>query len=187
MDIGIIAEEDNDLEVLYELTCKLINRRAFSFKRNFIAHGCGTLRNKCMVWAKNLLRRGCSYLVVMHDLDTFSEVSLCNELTSYVNKAGFQAYIIMIPVHEIEAWLLVDASALKRVFSMSKLPKIPHLPEDILEPKEKLENIIWKYSKKRYVNTIHNKHIAKELNINLLNRKCNSFGRYPRFIAEIFE
>jgi hypothetical protein len=186
MDIGIIAEEDNDLEVLYELTCKLINRRAFSFKKKFIAHGCGTLRNKCMAWAKNLLRRGCSHLVIMHDLDTSSEVSLRNELAGYVNNVGFQVYIILIPVHEIEAWLLIDASALKKVFNMPKLPKVPHRPEDILEPKERLGDIIWRYSKRRYINTIHNKYIAKELNINSLNRKCDSFVQYPRFIAEIF-
>lgn len=43
MRIGVIAEEASDIDVLYELTCKLTKENMFSFKR-FIGHGCGKLR-----------------------------------------------------------------------------------------------------------------------------------------------
>ncbi len=72
MRIGIIAEEASDVEVLYELTCKLMNENMFSFKK-FIGHGCGKLHRKCTAWAENLLLRGCSHLVVIHDLDNNDE------------------------------------------------------------------------------------------------------------------
>ena len=101
MDIGIIAEEYNDIEVIYELTSKLIPPDKFSFKK-FVAHGCGKLRRKCKPWAENLLRRGCKYIVVLHDLDTSAERELRDELTTYVNNVGFEAFIILIPIHEIE-------------------------------------------------------------------------------------
>ena len=83
LKIGVIAEEKNDVEVLYELTCKIINEREFSFKQ-FVGHGCGKLRRKCGAWAVNLLRRGCTHLVVVHDLDKRNESELRAELDSAI-------------------------------------------------------------------------------------------------------
>jgi hypothetical protein len=180
MKIGVIAEERNDVEVLYALTCKLINEHSFSFK-HFIAHGCGQLRRKCMAWAENLLSRGCTHLVVLHDLDCNNENGLRAELNRYVRYAGFKGYVILIPVHEIEAWLLVDAKALQMVFSMKKTPKLPARPENIPCPKEKLRDIIWRETGKLYLNTIHNKRIAASSRISKLNT-CRSFRPYPNFI-----
>ena len=70
--IGIIAEENNDADVMYELTCKMIKEEYFSF-RKFAAHGCGKLLRKCSAWAENLLTRGCSFLIIVHDLDKRSK------------------------------------------------------------------------------------------------------------------
>jgi len=180
MQIGVIAEEKNDVEVLYALTCKLINEHSFSFKP-FIAHGCSQLRRKCMVWAENLLSRGCTHLVVLHDLDCNIENDLRAELNRYVRFVGFKGYVILIPVHEIEAWLLVDAKALQTVFTMKRLPKLPKRPEDVPCPKEKLRDIIWRETKKHYVNTIHNKRIAGASRISKV-KTCRSFRPYPSFI-----
>ena len=186
MNIGIIAEERNDIEVLYELTSKLIPVNDFSFKK-FVAHGCGKLRRKCKSWAENLFRRGCKHIVVLHDLDASLEHELREELTTYVNSVGFDAFIILIPVHEIEAWLLVDSKALRKVFSMKKHPKTPMNHESILIPKKKLEEIVWKNTKKYYVNTIHNQKIAKELVLGRINRRCHSFRPYSNFINTIYK
>jgi hypothetical protein len=51
--IGVIAEESNDVEVLYEYTGKLIPANTFSFAQ-FVGHGCGKLRRKCRAWAGEL-------------------------------------------------------------------------------------------------------------------------------------
>jgi len=182
MRIGVIAEENNDVEVLYELTRKLTDDHAFSFKK-FVGHGCGALRRKCTAWAVNLLRRGSTHLVVLHDLDTNDENQLRSELEHCVQDIGFDGYIILIPRREIEAWLLVDGKALKSVFSMSKIPKVPTNPEEIERPKEKLRDIVWKAAAKRYVNTIHNPKIAAESRISKI-LVCKSFRPYPQFIAE---
>jgi len=185
MDIGVIAEESFDIDVLYELTNKLINTNRFSFKK-FAAHGCGKLRRKCRAWAENLLMRGCAHLVVLHDLDDRSEEELRAELRGSVTDVGFTGYIILIPIHEIEAWLLTDADALRKVFNMTKTPKVPNNPETIINPKQKLRDTVRKYAKKDYINSIHNQKIARCLAISKLNKKCRSFQTYPRFIKDSF-
>jgi hypothetical protein len=94
----------------------------------------------------------------------------------------FSGRIILIPVFEIEAWLLSDPLALQQAFNMRKSPNIPQNPETIPHPKEYLRNIVWKYSKKRYINTIHNKRIASVLRIDKVSL-CSSFTPYPTFVS----
>ena len=133
MKIGVIAEENNDVEVLYELTAKLVGENSFSFSR-FVGHGCGKLRRKCEGWAKNLLTRGCSALVVIHDLDKRGELELRTTLETRVKAAGFSKSVVLIPIQEIEAWLLSDPKAIQQVFKMRKVPRIPSRPERIADP-----------------------------------------------------
>ena len=182
MKIGVIAEEVNDVDVLYEFTCKLVEENKFSFKK-FVGHGCGKLRRKCTAWAEVLLRRGCSHLVVIHDLDKFNETSLRTELTNSIDHINFDKYIILIPIKEIEAWLLTDATALKTVFNMSQLPKLPNSPEQLQDPKRSLFDIVGKNVKKIYVNTIHNRKIAAEIRLSNM-KNCRSFQPYTAFMRE---
>ena len=180
--IGIIAEEDNDVDVLRELTCKILQEKRFSFKK-FVGHGCGKLRQKCRAWAFSLLKQGCSFLVVVHDLDERKEHELRAELEGKIGKIQFTLTVILIPVREIEAWLLSDPKALKRVFRMSRIPKITTRPETIPNPKRFLSNLVSSHSRKQYINTIHNRQIANQLILESLNR-CPSFSRYPRFLSQ---
>ena len=181
--IGVIAEEQNDVDVLYEFTSKIIPENAFSFRR-FIGHGCGKLRHKCNAWAQNLIRRGCSHLVVMHDLDVNDENTLRHQLEESIRGLAFTGSLVLIPVHEIEAWLLCDGAALRHVFSMKKQPKVPSNPEGIQSPKEHLRDLVWRTSRKHYVNTIHNRRIAASIPVASL-RVCRSFDPYPRFLEEM--
>ena len=172
MDIGVIAEETNDVDVLYHFTCKLIDESSFSFKK-FVGHGCAKLRKKCSVWASNLLTRGCSHLIVIHDLDTADLNALHEELSAAIAHANFEASLILIPIREIESWLLTDPEAIATVFKLRKAPKLP---------KKKLAQIVWASGKKQYINSIHNAKIAKESRIQLV-RKCKSFSPFPKFVA----
>jgi len=181
VNIGVIAEERNDIDVIYELTCKLAPENSFTFS-TFAAHGCGRLRNKCRAWSKNLTQRGCTHLIVIHDLDSEDQNALRAELENSVMDIDFSGRIILIPVFEIEAWLLSDPLALQQAFNMRKSPNIPQNPETIPHPKEYLRNIVWKYSKKRYINTIHNKRIASVLRIDKVSL-CSSFTPYPTFVS----
>jgi hypothetical protein len=182
VNIGIIAEENNDVEVLYELTCKIIEEKDFKFKK-FIGHGCGTIRKKTNSWAKNLLCRGCSHLIILHDLDDYDEKTLRQFLDNLVNSLSFTGYIILIPIYEIESWLLYDSDAIRKVFNMRGKPKIPTNPELIRDPKKFLTETVWQTCQKRYINTIHNGKIAREIKIKKI-QICNSFLEYPKFLAQ---
>lgn len=179
--IGVIAEEQSDVDVLYELTCKLVPEHEFHFDK-FLGHGCGKLRRKCHPWAINLLRRGCSHLVVLHDLDCYSEAELRRELEAGVRDVGFDAYVVVLPAREIEAWLLADSLALKTTFSMRRVPTTPKHPETLTDPKTFLTELVWRSCSKRYVNTLHNRRIAALTRLTRLS-VCSSFAPYPRFIA----
>ena len=182
--IGVIAEEKNDVEVIYELTCKVIRENQFLISK-FLGHGCGKVRGKSQAWAQNLLAGGCLHLVMVHDLDTRDEQALRTLLENKIDDSDFEQKVILIPVEEIEAWLLSDSEALKTVFNMRKLPKVPRWPEKIKNPKEFLGEVVRKNSKSQYLNTIHNKHIANALSISKLNR-CPSFSPYPEFLKSAF-
>jgi hypothetical protein len=121
-------------------------------------------------------------LVVVHDLDRANEKLLRGELEKSIKDIGFVGKIVLIPIEELEAWLLVDAHALQTCFSMDAEPRVPRNPQSVASPKEYLRDLVWRCSKKRYVNTIHNKKIAALINIQKL-KVCTSFIPFPPFIA----
>ena len=51
------------------------------------------------------------------------------------------------------------------------------------DPKEKLEELIWRHSGKtrRYIDAVHNQKIAKQVKISEL-KKCPAFLEFRRFI-----
>jgi Domain of unknown function (DUF4276) len=180
LKIGVIAEQKNDVEVLEALTSKVISENSFAFK-HFVGHGCGKLRSKCGAWANALLQRGCTCLVVLHDLDDRQEQELRTSLEASISNVSFSHSIVIIPIEELEAWLLCDAAALKHVFNMQRKPKVPANPEDTPSPKEFLTQLIARHSKTKYLNTVHNHKIAAQMELSTLTR-CPSFERYPAFV-----
>ena len=139
--IGVIAEEQNDVDVIYELTCKIIKENHFSFLR-FLGHGCGKVRRKCCIWGQNLVDRGCSHIVVLHDLDRRDEKELRTMLEKEIGNVNTGHQVVLIPTEELEAWLLSDTKSLKAVFNMRKEPKVSKSPEKISSPKEFLAKVV---------------------------------------------
>lgn len=182
--IGVIAEDNSDLDVIYELTCKIIKENQFSFAR-FVGHGSGRLRRKCRAWAQNLSDRGCTHIIVVHDLDRSVEHELRSLLQAQLENLHFETSIVLIPIEEVEAWLIADPMALKAVFNMNKAPKVPKRPETIQSPKEYLARLVRKDSKAQYLNTVHNRRIASALALSSLER-CPSFQPLPGFLERIF-
>ncbi|NOU41732.1 MAG: DUF4276 family protein [Methylotenera sp.] len=180
--IGIIAEDVSDVEIITEFLCKYMQKNKFSIKK-FTGNGCGKLRNKCDSWASSLFKSGCDHVIVFHDLDRNDEKKLRKLLMEKVSTEKYPNSLIVIPIEEMEAWLLTDVEAIKQVFSLSKAPSEMHDCESVSSPKEHLEAMVWKISKKRYVNTIHNKKIAQLTSLdNLL--KCQSFSTFDKYVRE---
>lgn len=183
MAVGIIAEDNSDVEVLKEVALSMLHPKKFGVKR-FVGSGCGRLRRKCQAWAENLARQGCAWIIVAHDLDQNDEATLRRELEQTLAKVNVRASVVLIPVREIEAWLMYDSHALRLVFNGQSNPRLPGDPESIRDPKKTLRDLIWHAFKKDYVSTIHNEKIASKIDFSRL-QKAKSFARYPVFLNQI--
>jgi hypothetical protein len=171
--VGVIAEDLSDVEVIEEIIAKRRKRHLFKIKK-FVGHSCGKVRAKCHDWARNLRIQQCTLLILVHDLDENNLNELKAEIECALRPSPIAKHVIVIPIREIEAWLLSDHDAINKTFGL-KLKKIPN-PEAIRRPKEHLRDLIYLRSCKRkiYVNTVHNRLIAANASLKQLNR-CSSF------------
>ena len=183
MKMGIIAEDDSDVDIVSAVTLRLLKPNVIGFKK-FVGGGCGKLRRKCAAWAKDLVDRGCLWIIVVHDLDEYNEQELRGELTASIALAGAQASIVLIPRREIEAWLLYDPRAIAATFRETDLPRLPGNPESLSDPKKHLRDLVQKRYHKIYLNTVHNGPIAQRINVALL-RRSNSFLPHFTFTRNV--
>ena len=181
--VGLIAEDLSDVEVL-KLLVKKLTTKSISFA-HFVGKGCGPLKRKTPGWCKNLKLKGCTKIVLVHDLDRNHALDLRAKLESILNSSTDVKSIVVIPVEELEAWLLSDSSAISSALSISKPIKTIHHPETISSPKEFIRDTVWNSSnhKKQYVNSVHNKLIANIIDVKLIDRKCPSFKGFAKFFS----
>lgn len=183
--IGVIAEDLSDVQVVEALLTKYSDRNRFFIKK-FVGNGCGKLKNKCRAWAATLLASGCHHVFLLHDLDRKKEAELRAILEDKLPCSAFPTSVIVIPVEELEAWLLSDEAAIKAVFSLKTAPKRYPNTEKVKSPKEELGRIVWSLGRKRYLNTVHNRRIAEKVTLDNL-RRCRSFMILDDYIQrEVF-
>lgn len=182
--VGVIAEDISDVDVINEIIAKVTNRNNFKIKK-FIGHGRGKVLGKCHDWARNLKIKKCTLLIIIHDLDTNNLATLRKELGQALSPSPIVNNIIVIPIREIEAWLLADHLAINKTFGI-KLNKVPN-PESIIRPKEHLKRLVYLKSMKRkiYINSAHNKKIAANATLKNFSR-CKSFIPLNDFLVNVF-
>lgn len=174
--VGIIAEDESDVAVLVELLRRLASKPNFGWEK-FVGDGCAKVRSKLIPWSRNLFLKGCNCLLVVHDLDRNDLSKLTAELTEKAANCGITERLVLIPVEELEAWLLSDMIAIRLIFDLQKGPKEITHPQKISSPKEHLRGLVKKWSANRrdYLNTRHNKKIAEKMDLGKLLSKCPSF------------
>lgn len=179
--IGIIAEDLSDVEIA-QILARKISRKPLGFK-HFVGRGCGKIRSKCRGWARVLEDRGCTGVVVIHDLDQHNEQELRLALEQELVSCRLRRKAVVIPVREVEAWLLSDEVAIKVALKLAKQPGRISNPQSINRPKEHLRDLIYRcsYHQTTYVNSIHNVKIAKSLSVHTLASRCSSFGPFKAF------
>jgi len=180
--IGVIAEDRSDVEVVTAILAKYMARNTFSV-RPFVGNGSGKVKQKCDSWSRLLFSSGCEHVFLFHDLDRNNESLLRKSLEKKLPPRDFPNSLIVIPIEEIEAWLLSDAEAIQHVFSLPKAPKKIADCQSVISPKEKLAKIVWFTGRKRYVNTIHNKKISEQVSLSNLKR-CSSFIGLDKYLRE---
>jgi hypothetical protein len=182
VEIGVIAEDKSDVEVIKRLLEKT-TKKPFVVRR-FVGNGCGKILAKCNAWADNLYVQGCRRLIVVHDLDRNNLKALKASLEEALNGCSIPVRAIIIPIEEIEAWLLADSNAISNAMKLKIiLKKIPN-PESIKSPKEYLSKLVRLKSghSRSYVNTIHNEQIAMHCSLRELKR-CDSFRIFADFVG----
>jgi hypothetical protein len=133
-----------------------------------------------------LFQWGAKVVFVFHDLDRANSDELRKTLTEKIgaSKTRGRACII-IPIEEIEAWLLADEDAINKSFSRPFISEIAS-PERIKSPKEFIERKSKAANgKPRYVHTVHNHKIAEKLNLDKVYSKCPSFRPFHDVISSL--
>jgi len=177
----LIAENQSDVDVAHELARKLAQKN-FGIRR-FLGYGCGRIHAKSRAWAEQLRRQGCSLLILICDLDRGRLADLSASLREALRPSPITRHVIVIPVREIEAWLLADHDAVTRALNLRHPMKRQANPEAIQNPKERLRDIVRERSNGRitYLNTVHNEKIARQAQTANL-RRCASFAPFEWFI-----
>lgn len=180
--IGIIAEDMSDIEVL-KILAKKVSRKTFSVS-HFVGKGCGPLAKKTPGWCKNLWLKGCTHILLIHDLDRNNLADLRLRLETILGLAPQLFKAVVIPSEELEAWLLSDTAAISKALNLKKILKEIHHPEKVPSPKEHIGEMVRKNSnsQRTYVNTVHNRLIAHEMDINKIKAKCPSFLGFASFL-----
>ena len=179
--IGVIAEDSSDVDVI-RILLKKTSAKKFS-TTHFVGKGCGPLKKKIPGWCKAFKQKGVYAVLVVHDLDRNDLAQLQQKLTDMLPDKLFTKSTVVIPIEELEAWLLSDEVAIKKALNLQSTPKSIHHPETIVSPKEHLGALIKQNSKgglKQYVNTVHNSLIAQNISIVKL-AKCASFKSFSDF------
>jgi len=183
-----MAEDYSDIKTI-AIFARRINNQSYKIKK-YSAKGCGRLRRKCFKIAMLWVKQNIKHIIICHDLDCNDEKKcriLHNKLENAVSKVpnSKEVVCIIIPIQEIEAWLLSDVKPLNTKFSGMKLKEI-HNPEKISSPKELIEKRSRKRNcKPRYINTIHNPELAKLIDIQKIVEKCPAFRPFCNFVTNL--
>jgi len=173
--IGIIAEDESDYISIRVLIQRIVNNENIVMKK-FVGKGCGKIKRKCNAWANQFKEKGCSVLLLIHDLDSNNIDDLRAKLNQALSPSPIEKHLICIPIQELEAWFLSDPDAIKKGMNLKKMPNVKGNPEYINSPKEHLERVIDIASsgEKIYIHTKHNEKIAKLISFHKA-KKCKSF------------
>jgi hypothetical protein len=180
--LGLIAEDQSDVDVISALARK-ISTKEFAIRKR-LGYGCGRIHAKANAWSRELSKDGCTLLMVVCDADDNDVRALHARLSAALLPCPIPQSVVVIPVREIEAWLIADNAAVTKALKLQKVLKHQPNPEALVNPKERLREIVHERSegRTRYLNTIHNVKIAKYATISRL-RRCKSFGVFEDFLT----
>jgi len=176
---AILAEDNSDKEFL-----SIVLRRYYQSDNMTIKGkgygGCSEMLRKGQRDVEAWLRKGVGRFVICHDADKSSPDSVYTDVIKrIVQPAGLERVCcIVVPVEEIEAWVIADEEAVRHVIP-TFLFKGHHNPETISDPKE------WLIAKSRAANgkplyspATFNPAVARHLRLDVVAKKCQSFTRF---------
>jgi hypothetical protein len=179
---GILGEAQSDADTLKVIVRQLANDHSISVKAK--GYSCGDeLMRKAPRDLAAFAREGCSKFILCYDADGQDPLPRKLKAESLIRKTGISSACVVIPVEEIEAWILADIKAVTNIFPGWNPDEIQN-PERIPSPKEYLEKLS-RTSKHypRYSHATHNPVVARHLNLGKVYEKCPSFRILSTFVV----
>jgi hypothetical protein len=182
----VIGEDRSDAETLKVLICCLLAGRPGLVVRTKGFEGCSDLLQKGARQLQVFAGLGCTKFVVCHDADDRNPAPARERVMRSIVKPAMVGAdcCVVIPVQEIEAWILADMSAVAMVFTSWRPQQITANPEFITSPKEYLVKLS-RVKHNRPVSTpaTDNERVAKHLNLQHVRRRCPSFDHLAKFVT----
>lgn len=187
--IGVIVEDQTDLGAIKSIIRRLLSDPARKVLGK-ASKGCSMMRRKAKANVLLLVQRGCDAIIIVHDLDRNPQNQQLNDKDKLRHKLestievpdGIQR-CICIPVEELEAWFLADASVVSKVSRGSCSRPYPS-PELVAKPKELLFRLSRDSRGKARYSTNDNEVLAKELDLDICAERCPSFAELRDFVLE---
>lgn len=180
---AILGEDSSDTESLKHIIRTLSNNNSLQVKTKGF-DGCGDLLNRGHRIMRLFSQQGCKKFVICYDADGPDPSIRHREATTRIVSASKvnAPHVILIPVQELEAWILADNAAMSAVVRSWEEKEVQS-PESIPSPKEYLQKMSRGENKKpRYDPANHNPTIVKKLDLDKVARKCPSFRPLVAFI-----
>ena|ERR1700722_12407206 len=174
---GILGEAESDTETLKVIIRRLVNNESLPVRQKGF-DGFGDLLKKGASHLRLFAGLDVSRFVVCYDADREDPAKRRVEIvTQVVGPSGISGHncVVVIPVQAIEAWILADIQAVSRVFDWAPRP-FDGNPEAIDDPKTHIERLSRMSNKRpRYAHVLHNKAIARYLDLDRVRAQCASF------------
>jgi Domain of unknown function (DUF4276) len=159
---GMIGEDDSDVETLKVIVRRLANNSNLPIMAKGYS-GCAEMLRKGARQLQACCDSGCTKLIVCYDSDGCPVAERVSAVHEHIVKpfGGSKPYVVVVPVQELESWILADIKAVTRVFP-SWRPREVVSPELIRSPKEHLEKLSRDAKKRpRYSHATHNRVVAR--------------------------
>ncbi len=178
MIFAVLAEDHSDAEALAAIIRRIIGGNNVRVLRKGF-RGCGSLCNKAGRHIENFAEQGATHFIICHDSDGKESDFIQRKVLEAINqKIVLKQYQhrIIVPIQELEAWLIADEDAIRTAIPSLSIPP-QQTPERIPNPKEWLvkESGRGQGSRPLYAPKVFNAQVAEHLNIEKLNSKCPSF------------
>jgi len=181
---AVLAEDKSDAETLAALIRRILEDDRLSVAQKGFG-GCGQLRNKAESHIVRFRRDGCTHFLICHDADGVDPTEIRRRVRGAISASlawSEKTHAIIVPVQEIEAWMIADEKAVASTIPSLSIPRTAH-PETIRRPKEWLVDASRKgNSKPLYAPAIFNPKVAKALDVDKVAGKCPSFRELANFV-----
>ncbi|MGE0479856.1 MAG: DUF4276 family protein [Phycisphaerae bacterium] len=173
--LAILAEDASDAEVLTHVVRRHLNDPQIPVKKKGY-DGCSALCRKGARDIRAWQQRDISRFIICHDADCATPEPVRVKVQRAVMPTGLTgAACIVIPVHEIEAWMMADELAINTVIPSFEF-RGHRNPESVPNPKEWLvRESRASNGKPLYSPATFNPPVARHLRLDVVAAKCASF------------